>query len=78
MSFKKSTLRKPSVPVSSPLQVLGDQNVPFLLSSAYKTELNKQQQAFKGVLNISRPVQEDKLLSALGCTSRQASCAACL
>jgi DNA-binding response OmpR family regulator len=47
-------------------EVLRDKNVPFLLSSAYKTEMIEWQQAFKGILNIGKPVQDDELLSALG------------
>ena len=51
-----------STPVA---QALRDQNVPFLVSSAYKTEAFGWHQAFKGILNVSKPVQEEELLSAL-------------
>jgi DNA-binding response OmpR family regulator len=51
---------------SAPIaEVLREQNVPFILSSAYKTEMIEWQQAFKGILNVGKPVQEDELLSAL-------------
>jgi DNA-binding response OmpR family regulator len=54
--------KETSTPVA---EALREQNVPFLVSSAYKEETFQWHQAFKGILNVGKPVQEKELLSAL-------------
>lgn len=52
--------------MSSPVALaLKEQSIPFLLSTAYKADTLEWQQAFRGILNIGKPVEEGELLAAL-------------
>lgn len=53
--------------MSTPVAVvLKEQNIPFLLATAYKAEILEADPLYEGVINVGKPIQDEDLLSALG------------